>query len=38
MGLGDDLMIIAFAEKEKQKNPNKQIVIGTLKKKKYMTH
>ena len=34
MGLGDDLMVIAFAEKEKKKHPNKQIVIGNLEEKK----
>ena len=33
MGLGDDLMITEFVEKEKKKHPNKQIVIGNLKEK-----
>ena len=33
MGLGDDLMITGFVEKEKKKHPNKQIVIGNLKEK-----
>ena len=33
MGLGDDLMITNFVEQEKKKHPNKQIVIGDLKKK-----
>lgn len=30
MGLGDDLMITGFIEKEKKKHPEKQIVIGNL--------
>ncbi|MBD1147382.1 hypothetical protein IDH28_00940 [Pelagibacterales bacterium SAG-MED31] len=34
MGLGDDLMIVSFAEQEKKKHPNKQIVIGNLDLKK----
>ena len=34
MGLGDDLMITAFAENEKKKYPDKQIVIGNLDQKK----
>ena len=33
MGLGDELMITGFVEQEKKKHPNKQIVIGDLKKK-----
>ena len=33
MGLGDDLMITAFAEQEKKKHPKKQIVIGNVKEK-----
>ena len=33
MGLGDELMITSFVEQEKKKHPNKQIVIGDLKKK-----
>ena len=33
MGLGDDLMIVNFAEEEKKKYPNKQIVIGNLEEK-----
>jgi len=35
MGLGDDLMITAFAEQEKKKHKNKQIVIGSLEEKKF---
>ena len=31
MGYGDDLMITAFAAEQKKKNPNKQIVIGSVK-------
>ncbi len=33
MGLGDDLMVTGFVEKEKKKHPEKQIVIGNLKEK-----
>ncbi|MDC0058096.1 hypothetical protein OAJ21_02735 [Pelagibacteraceae bacterium] len=33
MGLGDDLMVTSFVEKEKKKHPDKQIVIGNLKEK-----
>ena len=33
MGLGDELMITSFVEQEREKHPNKQIVIGDLKKK-----
>ena len=29
MGLGDDLMITGFVEQEHEKNPGKQIVIGS---------
>tara|TARA_Y100001970_G_scaffold166351_1_gene203467 strand:+ start:32702 stop:33562 length:861 start_codon:yes stop_codon:yes gene_type:complete len=34
MGFGDDLMITAFAELEKKKHPEKQLVIGNLEEKK----
>ena len=30
MGLGDDLMITGFVEREHEKHPKKQIVIGNL--------
>ena len=33
MGLGDDLLITAIAASEKKKYPNRQIIIGNLKKK-----
>ena len=34
MGLGDDLLVTSFAESEKMKYPDKQIVIGNFKEKK----
>ena len=33
MGLGDDLMITSFAEEEKKKHQDKQVVIGNLEEK-----
>ena len=33
MGLGDDLMITAFARQIKEKYPERQIVVGIVKKK-----
>ena len=33
MGLGDDIMVTAFAKLEKQKFPDRQIVIGDFKKR-----
>ena len=32
MGLGDDLMITGIVEQEHKKHPDKQLVIGNLKK------
>ena len=37
MGYGDDLMITGIARIEKKKYPNKQVVIGNLDEKKFIT-
>ena len=37
MGYGDDLMITGIARIEKKKHPNKQVVIGNLDEKKFIT-
>ncbi len=34
MGLGDDLMVTGYAEQEKKKYPEKQVVVGNLSEKK----